>query len=319
MKTELEHEPVLMEEMLAGLNVRPDGVYIDATFGRGGHTRGVLQRLGPKGRLLAMDCDPEAVHMARLHLSADARFEIKHGNFSTLRALVRQAGLAGAVDGLLLDLGVSSPQLDDPERGFGFAQDGPLDMRMDPHTGESAASWLNRADLEEIAYVCWRFGEERFSRRIARAIVNARARTAVETTAQLAEIVVKAVPKRDKHKHPATRTFQGIRIFINRELDALEAALEQSLEVLGPGGRLVVLSFHSLEDRIVKRFIRDHWCAAAHARSVHPKAPRGLPPSDDSWRPTLKPIGKKLAPSAAEVRRNPRARSALLRIAERLA
>lgn len=305
------HAPVLLEEAVERLAVKPDGVYVDATYGRGGHSRGILARLGPAGRLFAMDRDPEAVAAAEAEWRSDPRFAYRRAAFSMLEQWMQQVGMRGQVNGVLLDLGVSSAQLDTPARGFSFLHDGPLDMRMDPGSGESAADWLQRAGEAEIALVIARYGEERYARRIARAIVTARANAPLQTTQQLSAVVSAAVPTREHHKHPATRTFQAVRIFINRELEELGACLEQCLAVLAPGGRLVVISFHSLEDRLVKRFMR----AEARGAAPDPHAPWLEPPAH----PRLRIIGKALRPGPAEIARNPRARSAVLRTAERLA
>lgn len=299
------HRPVLLEEVMEALAVRAAGRYVDATYGRGGHAAAILARLGPAGRLLAIDRDPEAVADARGRLGGDPRVTVVHASFERLGELVDGLGWTGRVDGVLMDLGVSSPQLENPERGFSFLRDGPLDMRMDPAGGESAADWLNRAPEREIARVIAEYGEERFARRIARAIVRARP---LRRTAELAKVVARAVPTREPGRHPATRTFQAIRIHVNRELEALRTALAQAVEALAPGGRLVVISFHSLEDRIVKRFLR------AEARPA-PPAP-GLPPPRE---PRLRLVGGPVRPGAAEVATNPRARSAVLRAAERVA
>jgi 16S rRNA (cytosine1402-N4)-methyltransferase len=303
----LPHSQVLLDEALEALRLRPDGVYIDATFGRGGHSRAILARLGPAARLYALDRDPEALAEGRALAASDARFHMEHGSFEMLMRLCEQWAITGRVDGLLLDLGVSSPQLDDPRRGFSFQHDGALDMRMDTSAGLTAAQWLNGAGEAEIADVLWGYGEERHSRRIARRIVAERP---VETTAQLADIIARAAPRTERHKHPATRAFQAIRIFINRELEELDSVLRQSLDILTPGGRLAVISFHSLEDRRVKRFMRDQ------ARGE--VLPRGLPVRDGSRGRTLRVIGKPVKAGEAEVAANPRARSAVLRVAERL-
>jgi 16S rRNA (cytosine1402-N4)-methyltransferase len=289
------------------LNVRSDGCYVDCTFGRGGHARLILARLGKSGRLLALDRDPQAV--AAGGEIGDARFRILHGRFSRLAELAAGAGIARA-DGILLDLGVSSPQLDDPARGFSFRHDAPLDMRMDPGGGLNAAEWLAQAPEQEIREVIRNHGEERFAKQIAAAIVAARARGAVGTTRQLAAIVAEAVPSREPRQDPATRTFQAVRIHVNQELEELSLALPQCLELLAPGGRLVVISFHSLEDRIVKRFLRDN-AAADHLPRRLPVRARDLP------QPRLRLVGRALRPSAAEVAANPRARSAVMRIAEK--
>jgi 16S rRNA (cytosine1402-N4)-methyltransferase len=306
-----EHTPVLLDEVLAGLEVRPDGRYCDATFGRGGHTAAILAALGPAGRVYAIDRDPEAVAAGRARFGAEPRLTLIRGSFGRLEELVRAAGLEGELDGVLLDLGVSSPQLDEARRGFSFMQDGPLDMRMDYESGQSASQWLARASEREIVDVLRTLGEERFARRIARRILEARAVEPITRTAQLAELVAAAVPTREPGKHPATRTFQAIRIHINGELDLLESALPQSVRLLVPGGRLCVISFHSLEDRIVKRYIqREMQGDPVYA---------GLPNIPAAARPKLRRIGTKVVASPAEIDRNPRARSAVLRIAERLA
>jgi 16S rRNA (cytosine1402-N4)-methyltransferase len=289
------------------LNVRSDGCYVDCTFGRGGHARLILARLGKSGRLLALDRDPQAV--AAGGEIGDARFRILHGRFSRLAELAAGAGI-GRADGILLDLGVSSPQFDDPARGFSFRHDAPLDMRMDPGGGINAAEWLAQAPEQEIREVIRSHGEERFAKQIAAAIVAARARGAVGTTRQLAAIVAEAVPSREPRQDPATRTFQAVRIHVNQELEELSLALPQCLELLAPGGRLVVISFHSLEDRIVKRFLRDN-AAADHLPRRLPVRARDLP------QPRLRLVGRALRPSAAEVAANPRARSAVMRIAEK--
>ncbi len=304
------HRPVLLKEAVDALAVQADGIYMDGTFGRGGHSREILARLGPKGRLLALDRDPEAHTAAEALAATDSRVTVYRAAFSMLGHIATQAGVSGRVNGVLLDIGVSSAQLDDARRGFSFTQKGPLDMRMDPATGESAADWLMRAKEEDIASAIHEFGEERHARRIARAITTARTTTPLTDTLQLAEIVSRAVPRHERHKHPATRTFQAIRIFINRELEELATCLEQCLKVLAPAGRLAVISFHSLEDRMVKRFIRDH------ARLPEPdlKAP-WLEPAGN---PVLRSIGKAVQPGDAEVMENPRARSAVLRVAEKL-
>lgn len=305
-----QHVPVLLDEVLEGLNIRSDGRYVDATFGRGGHSSSILQQLGSEGRLLAIDRDPDAISSADTALKDDPRFELLKGEFSELKKYAIERQLLGKVDGLLLDLGVSSPQLDEAARGFSFQAEGPLDMRMDPSRGISAAEWLEKVDEKELKKILAQLGEERFAARIARAIVTARAKTRIATTGQLADIVTSAVPSRGQRKHPATKTFQAIRMFINRELEELAAALEASLELLRPGGRLCVISFHSLEDRRVKRFMR-------HASQV-PAQYRGLPDVPEEFRPRLKLVGKARHASEEEIAANVRARSARLRIAERL-
>ncbi|MDY4386546.1 16S rRNA (cytosine(1402)-N(4))-methyltransferase RsmH [Pectobacterium aroidearum] len=307
-----KHTTVLLDEAVNGLNIRSGGIYIDGTFGRGGHSRLILSQLGPEGRLLAIDRDPQAIEAAKA--IDDPRFSIIHGPFSAMAEYVAELGLTGQIDGVLLDLGVSSPQLDDPERGFSFMRDGPLDMRMDPTRGLSAAEWLIKAEADDIVWVLKTFGEERFAKRIARAIVERNRTEPMTRTKELAELIAAASPVREKHKHPATRSFQAIRIYINSELEEIERALEGALSVLAPQGRLSVISFHSLEDRIVKRFIRH--------QSRGPQVPAGLPLTEEQLRSqggqTLKAVGKKLMPSEAEVAENPRARSSVLRFAERL-
>lgn len=305
------HRPVLLDEVLDALQIRQDGLYVDATFGRGGHAGAILARLGTSGRLLAFDKDPEALVYAASRFADESRLIMRRGSFGNLGSVVSELGWQGNVDGVLLDLGVSSPQLDDPARGFSFLNEGPLDMRMNPESGMRAADWLATADAASIADVLWRYGEERYSRRIARAIVAARESGPLRTTAELAALIASAVPGRNHKKHPATRAFQAIRIFINGELDDLEAVLPQAVDALAPGGRLVVISFHSLEDRIVKRFIRD--------TQRGPELPPDLPVIPAAYTPRLKALGKAQRAGAEEVRDNPRARSAVLRVAERTA
>ncbi len=303
------HRPVLLEETLQALAIRPDGFYLDATFGRGGHARALLARLGAAGRLLVLDRDPAAVAVAADLARRDPRLEVEHAPFSRLREVVGRHERLGSVDGLLLDIGVSSPQLDEAGRGFSFAADGPLDMRMDNSAGETAAVWLARAQEADIARVLHEYGEERFSRRIARAIVTARGQAPILTTGRLAAIVAAACPTREPGKHPATRAFQALRIQVNHELEELAAALGAVRDLLAVGGRLVVISFHSLEDRLVKRFIRDQ----ARGQPV----PRSVPLRATATQAWLEPVGKALHAGEAEVAANPRARSAVLRAAER--
>ncbi|HSM68953.1 MAG TPA: 16S rRNA (cytosine(1402)-N(4))-methyltransferase RsmH [Xanthomonadales bacterium] len=303
------HQPVLLEEAIASLDIRGDGVYLDGTFGRGGHSRAILARLLEQGRLLALDKDPQAVAAGREALGDDPRFSIDQGNFADMDQWVRGWGLSGALDGILLDLGVSSPQLNHPERGFSFMEDGPLDMRMDPTQGPTAAEWLAGATERELARVFWEFGEERHARRIARSIVMARERQPLTRTSQLAELVEHTIGRRER-KHPATRCFQAIRIHINNELADLARGLGSSIEQLRPGGRLVAISFHSLEDRLVKRTLRE---------AARPGQVRRNIPEDPGWKPRLKLIGKAVRPSEHEISVNPRARSAVMRIAEKLA
>jgi 16S rRNA (cytosine1402-N4)-methyltransferase len=304
------HVPVLLDAVLDGLAVHGDGRYLDGTFGRGGHAAAILEQLDASGRLLVIDRDPDAVAAARARFGSDPRVHAEQGNFADMQALATDAGLDGDFDGILLDLGVSSPQLDDPARGFSFMADGPLDMRMDTTRGPTAADWLNSATEDELARVIRRYGEERFARRVARAIVTARAEAPLTRTGRLAEVVAGAIPRREPGRHPATRAFQAIRIHLNRELESVALGLDAALELLATGGRLCVISFHSLEDRMVKRFIRDH--------SREDEVWRGLPAMPESARPALRPVGKARRADAAEVRANPRARSAVLRVAERL-
>jgi 16S rRNA (cytosine1402-N4)-methyltransferase len=301
---ERSHVPVLLAETLEGLRVVEDGIYLDGTYGRGGHARAVLARLGPHGRLLVMDRDPDAIADAESELGRDPRVAIRHAAFA---GLADWEETSGGLDGVLFDLGVSSPQLDEPARGFSFQADGPLDMRMDPTRGVSAADWLAQAGEAEIADVLWRLGEERMSRRIARAIVAARSTAPLTTTRQLADLVAKTIGHRERNKHPATRTFQALRIHVNDELGQLEQGLEAATSRLKPGGRLAVISFHSLEDRVVKQFIRGEEA---------PRVRRGLP-QPEAAPSALVAIGRAIFASDAETAANPRARSAVLRVAER--
>ncbi|MFN4148978.1 MAG: 16S rRNA (cytosine(1402)-N(4))-methyltransferase RsmH [Rhodocyclaceae bacterium] len=302
------HSPVLLAEAIAALAIRADGVYVDATFGRGGHSRAILGCLGPQGRLIALDRDPQAIASGREII--DPRFTIHHAAFSRLGEVLDVLGVA-QVDGILLDLGVSSPQLDDPARGMSFRFDAPLDMRMDTTQGETAADFLARADQSEIEEVIREYGEERFAHALAKALVAARRRERISSTGQLAALVAQVVRTREPNQHPATRTFQALRIHVNRELEELSLALPQALGRLRPGGRLVVISFHSLEDRIVKNFLR----AAARP----PQPPKGVPVrAADLPAPSMRLIGKPIRASQAELARNPRARSAVLRAAEKL-
>jgi 16S rRNA (cytosine1402-N4)-methyltransferase len=305
-----EHTPVLAAETLAGLALEADGYYVDATFGRGGHTAFILQALGREGRLLALDRDPQAVASGRERFADEVRLTLVHASFADLGSLVPLHAEGRACRGVLFDLGVSSPQLDDAHRGFSFRADGPLDMRMDPTRGEPVSAWLARAGVDEIREVIATFGEERFARRVARAIVEARAERPLTRTAELAVLVAHAVRTREPGKHPATRTFQALRMFVNDELGQLERGLSGALRVLAAGGRLAVISFHSLEDRAVKRFMQ--------RESQVDRALAGLPVVPASARPALKLVGRKQRPAEAELRHNPRARSALLRVAERL-
>ncbi len=305
------HRPVLLREVLDGLAVQADGIYLDGTFGRGGHAAAILERLGPEGRLYAIDKDPEAVRVAQDRFGQDARFHIQRGTFAMLGQLAKEQNIAGQISGVLLDLGVSSPQLDDARRGFSFLRDGPLDMRMDPEQGMSVAQWLAVAEEAEIVRVLQVYGEERFARRIARAILQTRVERPLLTTQQLVDLIAAAVPTRERHKNPATRSFQALRIHINQELQDLEAALEQVIDVLAPGGRLAVISFHSLEDRMVKRFLR--------RESRGEELPLDLPVTGGPAPGRLRMLGKAVRAGADETAVNPRARSAVLRLAERLA
>lgn len=307
----LQHTPVLLAEALAALNVRAGGRYLDATFGRGGHTAAILERAGQEGRVVAIDRDPDAIAAGRARFATEKRLTLVRASFSRIAQVAAETGLLGGFDGVLLDLGVSSPQLDDAARGFSFAQDGPLDMRMDHSQGATAADFLAKASEREIARVIHEYGEERFAKRIAHAIAAARREAPLTRTASLAAIVADAVPTREPGKHPATRTFQALRMHVNEELAQLAAALDGSLGALAAGGRLCVISFHSLEDGVVKRFIHKH----SHDDPVY----AGLPHVPPHARARLKRIGGAVHPSATEIAANPRARSAVMRAAERLA
>ena len=306
------HLSVLYQEALDALNIRPNGLYVDATFGRGGHSKGILEVLGSSGSLLAFDRDLEAINSNEAKvLKQDVRFDLHHGCFAELASVCRQRECDGKVDGILLDLGVSSPQLDFAERGFSFLRDGPLDMRMDTTNGLSAADYLAHVSEQDLVKVLFEYGEERFARRIAKAIIEQRKTAAIETTLQLAKLIEQAVPFKEKHKHPATRSFQAIRIEINQELEQVKQVLEQALDVLAPGGRLVVIAFHSLEDRIVKRFIR--------SESGRKTNPGKLPIKEEAIeRGKLKKIGQSIRAQEAELKQNPRARSAVMRVAEKI-
>lgn len=315
MSTESLHHTVLLNEAVDALLAQSDErdepqIYIDGTFGRGGHSKAILKKLPANARLIAFDRDPEAIAVANALQTEDERLEPKHSAFGEMSAVLGDMGLMGRVDGILLDLGVSSPQLDDAERGFSFMRDGPLDMRMDTTQGISAAQWINSASETEIADVLYHYGEERHSRRMARRVVAERTISPILRTGVLAEMIKEANPSWERDKHPATRAFQGIRLFINRELEQLELALDQALEILRPGGLFVVISFHSLEDRIAKRFI------AKHARGDD--FPRGLPVAQSQLNPKVKPQSKAIKPSRDEIDRNPRARSAVMRVAAKL-
>ncbi|MDJ0779615.1 MAG: 16S rRNA (cytosine(1402)-N(4))-methyltransferase RsmH [Gammaproteobacteria bacterium] len=307
------HVTVLLDAAIDGLAVNPAGRYVDGTYGRGGHARALLAALGDDGRLLVMDRDPGAIEAAQISLGDDPRVTIVHDEFGNLRHHLERLGWCERTDGILLDLGVSSPQLDDPRRGFSFQQAGPLDMRMNPAQGESAADWLAHAEVDEIARVLWEYGEERHARRIARRIDEHRRAARIDDTATLARLIADSVPRPKNNRHPATRSFQAIRIHVNGELEQLQCFLAQAIDLLCIGGRLVIISFHSLEDRLVKRFLRDE--------STPARPPRGLPLRDDQLDTTvrLRLVGKALRASASETDANPRARSAVLRIAERAA
>lgn len=303
------HETVLLHEAVDALRVS-DGVYVDGTFGRGGHSRLLLDKLVADGRLVVFDKDPQAIDAAEALAREDDRVVVCHASFAELKSRLAALGLVGRIRGLLLDLGVSSPQLDDASRGFSFRSDGPLDMRMDPSRGESAADWLARVDETTLANVLFQYGDERYSRRIARAIVKARSEQPLTSTLQLAEIIKVAHPAWERNKHPATRSFQAIRIHINGELSDLETLLNDAVDVLAPGGRLSIITFHSLEDRMVKQFIR--------SQEKGPDLPPDLPVPDAEIRRTMKRVGKGIKPSAAEIEVNVRSRSATLRVAEKL-
>lgn len=304
------HQPVLLQEVIEYLAIKPEGIYVDATFGRGGHSQAILNKLGTEGVLIAIDKDPEAAEFAKIKFKEDKRFQLKQGSFNMLQAYMEEMKIVGKVDGILLDLGVSSPQLDNSSRGFSFLQDGPLDMRMNPNEGIDAATWINSANESEISRVLKDYGEERYARRIAAAIVSERKKESILRTKKLADIVAKAHPAWEKHKHPATRSFQAIRIFINHELKELHEALQQSLTVLTMGGRLVVISFHSLEDRIVKQFVQQQERGGDF--------PREMPITQADLHPTLKRIAWGVRASELEIKTNPRARSAILRVAEKI-
>ena len=305
------HASVLLSEAVDALLTDIDGFYVDGTLGRGGHSLEVIKKLSAKGGLMAIDKDLQALAEVPEQLQGDSRFEARHGSFADMNAWLSEQGMLGKVSGVLLDLGVSSPQLDQADRGFSFMHDGPLDMRMNTSKGVTAAQWLAEAEEADIAWVFKEYGEERFAKRMARAIVHEREGQAIVTTKRLANIVAEANPAWEKGKHPATRAFQAIRIYINNELIDLEKVLEQAIEALCVGGRLVVISFHSLEDRLVKRFIRKHVQGDA--------LPIGLPVVDHQLNRRLRSIGKAVKASSVEVNNNPRARSAVMRVAEKIA
>ena len=304
------HETVLLNEAVEALSINESGIYIDGTFGRGGHSSRIIRELGANGKLIVVDKDPQAIATAEEMFAGDERCYIFHGSFADIDEYLETHGLTGKIDGVLLDLGVSSPQLDDAQRGFSFTNDGPLDMRMDSSKGETAAQWLATADARDIAVVLKEYGEERFAKRIAQFIVERREEEPIATTGQLAAIVSDAIPRKEKHKNPATRSFQAIRIYINRELEDLRECLDKTFDVLGIGGKLVVISFHSLEDRMVKRFMRDN--------STVGKLPPGVPIVPKELEPKMKLVGKAVKAGAKEIEQNPRARSAVMRVAERI-
>lgn len=303
------HQPVFLREAIEALNIVPNGIYIDGTFGRGGHARAILNALGPEGRLIVLDKDEDAIRHAKTHFSDDSRFTIVHDSFANINEITRNLGVYGQVTGVLLDLGVSSPQLDEAERGFSFMREGPLDMRMDVTQNMSAEIFVNHTAEADMADVFKQYGEERYARRIARAIGRARTEERITTTTALAEIVKAAHPSWEKHKHPATRVFQAIRIYVNEELTDLNKGLKRCLEVLAPKGRLAVISFHSLEDRIVKRFMR--------AEADGPRFPRGVPVMNEMLKTNFKCVGKAIKPSDEDIKNNIRSRSAILRIGEK--
>lgn len=305
------HQAVMLNEAIHGLAIKPEGIYIDATYGRGGHSQAMMSQLNAQGQLIAIDQDLTAVEHAHTLFSTRSNVHLFHGSFAELGNFAQMAQVNGCVNGILFDLGVSSPHLDDASRGFSFMREGPLDMRMDRSSGWTAAEWLATVSEKELAKVLYEYGEERYGRRIAAAIVAERERMPLHTTTQLAAVIAAASPSHDRHKHPATRSFQAIRIFINQELEALETALEQALDVLAVGGRLVVISFHSLEDRMVKQFMHKH--------SKEDSLPRKLPiMAEKMTKKRLIKIGSAIHPSDNEINENPRARSAILRIAEKI-
>ncbi|BBO26701.1 ribosomal RNA small subunit methyltransferase H [Alteromonas sp. I4] len=310
MSESFKHTSVLLQECLDGLAIKPDGIYIDATFGRGGHSGEILSQLGEQGRLIAFDRDPQAIEAAK-RFADDKRFTIVHSPFADMAEVIESMSLTGEIDGVLMDLGVSSPQLDDAERGFSFLRDGPLDMRMDTSRGQSAAEWLAEADEQDITQVIKEFGEEKFGKRIAHAIVNERKVNPITRTSELVRIIDQAMPVKDKFKHPATRTFQGIRIYINAELEQLRVGLKAATAILKPKGRLAVISFHSLEDRLVKRFMKE--------QSKGKAVPHGLPLTQQEIDAdkVLSLIGKAIKPGEDELAVNVRSRSAVLRVAEK--
>ncbi len=307
-----DHQPVLLNEAVAGLNIQQDGLYVDATFGRGGHSQQILSLLADQGQLIAIDKDPEAVVVGHQLAEKDSRFRIWHGSYCEIVNCLAELKVDRAVNGILLDLGLSSPQLDSPARGFSFMNDGPLDMRFDPGKGIPASAWLAQIDEEALAKILREYGDERFSGRIARVLIAQAKGQGIATTAQLASLIEEVVPRREKHKHPATRTFQAIRIALNQELEDLKRFLQVLLDVLEIGGRMVVISFQSIEDRLVKQFVRLNY------RGPGEDFPRGLPVITQPFLPQVKPVGKIIRPGEEELGNNPRARSAVMRIAEKL-
>ena len=304
-----EHEAVMLHEAVDSLVTEANGIYVDATYGRGGHSDAILKRLGQHGKLFAFDCDSDAIAAAKPKYAGESQFELIESCFSKIRSELNSRCPSIEVSGIIADLGVSSPQLDHPERGFSFLREGPLDMRMNRNEGDSAQVWLHNVSEKSLADIIFTLGEERYARRIARAIVTARSASPIETTAQLAGIVSQSVPTNQKHKHPATRTFLAIRMTVNQELEKLEKFLPQCVDLLKTGGRLVIITFHSLEDRLVKRFIRD--------AAIGAPGPRGVPFRSADFKPTLRAVGKARRPGADEIRMNRRARSAMMRVAER--
>jgi 16S rRNA (cytosine1402-N4)-methyltransferase len=306
-----KHQPVLLAESIQQLHLQPNGIYVDATFGRGGHSRAILAQLNPSGRLISIDRDPQAIAVAQALAAQDSRCSVFHADFAQLANLIQDLNLTGKINGLLFDLGVSSPQLEQCERGFSFMRDGPLDMRMDNSQGQTASAWLNNVSLTELTKVLKDYGEERYAKRIAQAIIKYRLSNSLNSSLQLANIIAQAHPAWEVGQHPATRSFQAIRIFINQELEQLQIALNDSPNLLAVHGRLVVISFHSLEDRLVKRFIRQTSTAAANI-------PNYIPITAQEFKPQLKSLGKPIRPTTSEIKHNPRARSAILRAAEKL-
>ena len=304
------HIPVLKREALDALNIQRGGTYVDATLGRAGHARSIAESIGDSGRLIAIDRDPRAIELGEQVFAQDSRVQILHGEFNQMKRLISDNTDIQFLDGVLMDLGVSSPQLDQAERGFSFMRDGALDMRMDPTRGESAAQWLEKVEERDLMMVLFDLGEEKFARRIARAIVEARTEAVIDSTLKLVAIIEQAIPKKEKNKHPATRTFQAIRLHVNQELFQVSSALPQAVELLSEGGRLAVISFHSLEDRIVKRFIRE--------LSTPKLPPKNIPVTDEAYLTPLKALSRAIKPSKQEVQDNPRSRSSVLRIAQRL-